>query len=282
VMLSYIKEQFPKWNKIPFSPEFNSVGKRSYTETRVERRGNQSTQTSVTTSGGFSLSERLLVLGGDKSFSGRPETHPIFQVISALLRSYVKKLSNLYEMPKSCLTSPSEEVKRSIRHGPSVAQGKMVNYVPFSYVKSKECDAMPNIVRKTCTKISTNVIRVIDHINSLAPSSADKAIDKYRDYLAQSYAIADEVRRRWRSSAYIPDTSQLEKAFRMVDSEGVTITLTEKILDELKSDIKNIEFRPVEKDPAALKIILDKLNEINQKRISKKEEISLKGKRQRK
>jgi hypothetical protein len=268
VMLDLIKTGYSHWDRLTFKPEFEKIGKRYYQNSREIRKGNQISQVPINGFKGYALAERLVILGRDVTFAKDFESHPIFQIVYNYLKHLVERSMTFvsevrYELPKTALNAPSESIKSSLRHGPSQARGKNVSYVPFSYVKSKECEAMPIALKKTCTELSSKLMRRVEHINVLAPSSANKQIDAYREYLSISYNVSDEIRRQWRSTASIPDATRLKEVFGKTEE-----ILSQKYLAELSALSQELKFKPVEEDPQKMSVIRQKLSEIAKARES--------------
>jgi hypothetical protein len=197
---------------------------------------------------GYKLSE-LLIDGADIHTASVPENEPFVRFIFGILDKIAENVSSKYEIPRHFFTEPAVLLRREVRQGPMITRkkGDKANlYVPFSYAKSKECNRLPENIRKDMTDIGDSILKGITTINNKKVSEAADSIPVYETYLKACYSTADECRKQWRNSQRVPNTELLR-------SNLVVEDISSKSHVELASKVAQIQrlklvFTPVSDD----------------------------------
>jgi hypothetical protein len=203
---------------------------------------------------GYQLADRIVTAAKvNPRNREKPEDEPFVKFLTAILDTIVEDLKNdeFYRIPKSFFESPSSVLRSRVRQGPSIKTktGERTNlYVPFSYVKAADCELMPEITKHGLTAISTEILKNLDTINKFSVEEANFAFPLYEEYLKCAYAVSDETRKQWRTSAKIPDIGcfrALRQGIKPKSKEQSNedwLEFTQKYIDEIETAAKAITY----------------------------------------
>jgi hypothetical protein len=199
------------WSKLEISDKALEYGRR--VERIENKQGKRTFFSNVFL--GYRLSDYLNKTVNDndnKVKESTPICRFIYELIDAILAR--KPIPRDYDLPKTFFRSPNSSIRTGIRKGPAIKtkNGTKVNlYAPFTFVKSTECEGMPDHIKKTATDLSSKVVNQIDQINKLSCKEANDNIDSYKDYLYLSYVLSDFARKSWRKDLQCPDYFEIEE-----------------------------------------------------------------------
>jgi hypothetical protein len=185
-------------------------------------------------------------------------------------------------LPKNFLMAPAQSIRRCIREGPKITNGKRGEkknlYIPLSYVKSSECEHFPDALRRECTNVGSKVLEVIDSANNLPLVEIDSKIPIYQRFLRFAYGLSDEIRHEWRTNAFVPTSGAISRAVESVltpvefKENNQTVTMPIDIpQDELTRRVRNVVFAPVCPDTERLKSIKSNIQVILKNKRSRRQ-----------
>lgn len=211
------QSEYCKWKNLSYSPE----------AVAALRRGRKVPET-IMVKGRPQLSERTILLGSklsqlcgmylSKKSKAEPENEPFYKLISDMLSLLVGWIPETWEPATRIFVKPSHYVKMDIRRGPKIKTkdgGVRTNaYIPFSFVKSAECELYPSLTRQELTSLGSKINNELDKVNNFSVINGSKMIPHYKKMLQVSYTVSDEIRKRWRSSASVPrNVSEIKDTF---------------------------------------------------------------------
>jgi hypothetical protein len=214
VFLHYIygKEK-AKYEHLVLSPDLRKSQRAIVTSTSSTKAG-KTTVTQSSSYTGYALAEQLSAYVEQK-VGKSPEAEPFFRFIYEIIQRLALRTDKDFIIPKAFFSPSNVLLRKDLRHGPDVTSKKGTRkgntYVPFSFAKSLECDEMPETLRKTMTGVGATVSKQIDSINHLDILVQNEVIPHARRYVSLCYALSDDLRKRWQSSAeVIQDVSDLD------------------------------------------------------------------------
>ncbi|XDO01622.1 hypothetical protein [Phytophthora cinnamomi ormycovirus 6-4] len=265
IVLEYLFTKLDRWKNLSISVDAIRQGRRPIPVEHKDGKGRVSITTSYV---GHKLADYIGEYVHTRT-SKSLDSEPLFVLIQDLILNTLKKIEVPmdYELPKSFLESPSYQVRRDIRKGPSIKTRKGIRenlYSPFSFVKSSECSHVPVDVKKDATDLSSEILLSLDKINKLSPSHASKNIEAYKEVLKVAYIASDTFRLRWRKDHVVPDYRKLTPIFRsMINSDNQVI---EEYIDDVRSLISTMSYRTVANSEAEEIAIIKAISEATNKR----------------
>jgi hypothetical protein len=259
VVLDAIFQRRTELHNLSISGFAAAEGRR--TQKQILTTGVKKTLTSGNILVGYKLSEYLSVYQTTTITKGL-ESEPFISLILQFLRDISLGVPDEWQFPKNFFEAPSAILRSSVRQGPQIKTKKGIRanlYIPFSFVKSAECDPMLESTRRDMTDIGASVLQRLDDVNKLPTGEASKQMPFYREYLASAYIISDTCRIEWRRNAMIANTGLIRKA--MIDDFPSLLTETseKEYLELLRRVGRNLTFSPVTNNEDELKQIRLKL-----------------------
>jgi len=151
--------------------------------------------------------------------SKSPEGEPFFKLIVEILRIISKRLPKEYVLPKSFFDPPSTVLRTLLRKGPERKKQKgdsarAVTYIPFSFVKSSECNLMNETAKKTLTSAGSKVSQLIDAVNTQSLMDQVRLIPYIKKLVETCYIISDQLRKDWQNlGKIIAEPDEFAKTF---------------------------------------------------------------------
>jgi hypothetical protein len=195
-----------KYENMQFSPVVHSCQRTIQNVKEVQgKKGKSETVTTRSYTGNL-LSERLCAYV-QKRITKAPESEIFSRFILSIIQKIALKVPENFVIPKVFFSTPGSLIRRQLRHGPEVTRkGKTVQgntYIPFSFAKSSECEAMPETHRKSLTSIGASVSKHIDALNSLSVTEQNSIMPMALKYVNYCYSLSDELRKRWQKQAEV-------------------------------------------------------------------------------
>jgi len=164
---------------------------------------------------GYALAQKLSTYVTEE-IGKSPEAEPFFRFIFEILNRIAEKVPKTYLIPKTYFAPASLVVRRQLRKGPVIKQKNGTlrgnTYVPFSFVKSSECQEIPETIRKAMTGFGSAVSIQLDSINGLNLEEQNEIIPHATRYINLCYALSDDLRKAWQLRAeIIEDISILDQ-----------------------------------------------------------------------
>ena len=259
VILSEIYEKLRgDYSNLTISGKALSRGRRS---ARVENKSAKGKAIFVNVSTGYKLST-LISRFTPRFSSSNLEEEPFMVLIIELIRGCIPQDLSSFDMPKGFFEAPSDQLRSQVRQGPQIKtkRGMKHNlYVPFSFVKSSDCEEYSESARRDAIEVSSKILRNLDHINSFSVKKANEVLPFYKEYLRISYVASDTCRKAWQRDALVPSTENLRTKFLdefEPDKEDFSWDI---YLQKLRVWSRSIPMVPVSSDKAVISRITESI-----------------------
>jgi hypothetical protein len=188
---------------------------------RETKEGKKTVTVMSTSYTGYQLAE-LLSSYVEKRVAKSPEGEPFFRFIVEILNTIRRRVPEDYILPKSFFAPASAVLRSLLRKGPEKKSKKegaarAVTYIPFSFAKSSECNAMQETTKKTLTETGSSISKEIDSINNLPLMEQVRFLPTISELVKVVYSISDQLRKEWQLKGRIVSEVETLKKIQNID-----------------------------------------------------------------